>query len=242
MILTCPECFTRYQADEAKFPPQGREVRCAKCGHLWHQDPPARAEEPVVAEPEPEFEPPPREEEPRPQAYVAPPAFDVAPQRAAAERAPAPKRASPWPRRIVLGAGWLVLGLLVAAIGWAAMTYRHEVVRHWPRSASLYTRFGVASGVSGLQIEDYHYRLEAQGGQTVLTVSGRVVNVSGQEMAVPQLHASLMDGAEHEIYHWSFAPAKLSLGAGQATHFVTRLSSPPGAARHLQLRFARQGE
>ena len=37
MILTCPNCATRYSADEAKFPPAGRQVRCAKCGHAWHQ-------------------------------------------------------------------------------------------------------------------------------------------------------------------------------------------------------------
>jgi predicted Zn finger-like uncharacterized protein len=37
MILTCPACATRYQTDEAKFPPDGRQVRCAKCSHVWHQ-------------------------------------------------------------------------------------------------------------------------------------------------------------------------------------------------------------
>lgn len=48
MILTCPNCSTRYQADAAKFPQAGRNVRCAKCAHVWHQMPPP-------AEPEPEF-------------------------------------------------------------------------------------------------------------------------------------------------------------------------------------------
>ena len=37
MILTCPQCSTRYQVDGAKFPSTGRNVRCAKCGHVWHQ-------------------------------------------------------------------------------------------------------------------------------------------------------------------------------------------------------------
>src|SRR5471032_2416724 len=58
MILTCPSCATRYQADEAKFPAAGRQVRCAKCGHVWHQGPLAPEEqvaetpEPVIAAPE----------------------------------------------------------------------------------------------------------------------------------------------------------------------------------------------
>src|SRR5689334_2839660 len=71
MILTCPQCDTRYQADGSKFPAAGRNVRCAKCGHVWHQlgpepepDPeaelfveePPRPPEPP-SEPEPESEP-----------------------------------------------------------------------------------------------------------------------------------------------------------------------------------------
>ena len=44
MILTCPNCATRYEADAAKFLPAGRKVRCAKCGHTWHQPAPAPEE------------------------------------------------------------------------------------------------------------------------------------------------------------------------------------------------------
>jgi predicted Zn finger-like uncharacterized protein len=40
MILTCPACSRHYNADASKFPPEGRSVRCANCGHVWHQDPP----------------------------------------------------------------------------------------------------------------------------------------------------------------------------------------------------------
>ena len=50
MILTCPQCATRYQADEAKFPPAGRAVRCGKCRHQWHQPG-------FAIEPEPKTEP-----------------------------------------------------------------------------------------------------------------------------------------------------------------------------------------
>src|SRR5579872_5537623 len=46
MILTCPSCATRYQADAAKFLPAGRNVKCAKCGHVWHQGAPATEPEP----------------------------------------------------------------------------------------------------------------------------------------------------------------------------------------------------
>src|SRR5215471_11410904 len=49
MILTCPNCSTRYQADATRFPLAGRNVRCAKCAHVWHQLPPPPEPEPELA-------------------------------------------------------------------------------------------------------------------------------------------------------------------------------------------------
>src|SRR5690348_14679877 len=83
MIITCPNCATRYQADAAKFPATGRKVKCAKCGHAWHQDPPAPepaivVEEPAVEEPAPPPPPaPPLQPEP---AFEQPVAEEPAPR------------------------------------------------------------------------------------------------------------------------------------------------------------------
>jgi predicted Zn finger-like uncharacterized protein len=39
MILTCPSCGTQYAVKDGAIPDGGRKVRCASCGHSWHQDP-----------------------------------------------------------------------------------------------------------------------------------------------------------------------------------------------------------
>src|SRR5262245_61942276 len=46
--IICPVCETRYEV-KAAFPPQGRKVRCSKCGHVWQAQPVASVSEPAAA-------------------------------------------------------------------------------------------------------------------------------------------------------------------------------------------------
>lgn len=39
MILSCPNCSTRYLLSSASIGVDGRDVRCAKCNHQWFQEP-----------------------------------------------------------------------------------------------------------------------------------------------------------------------------------------------------------
>src|SRR4051812_5015595 len=43
MILTCPSCGTQYAVKDGAIPEGGRNVRCAACGHSWHQNPDSQA-------------------------------------------------------------------------------------------------------------------------------------------------------------------------------------------------------
>lgn len=35
MIISCPSCEAKFRADDSRFGPDGRKVRCSKCGHVW---------------------------------------------------------------------------------------------------------------------------------------------------------------------------------------------------------------
>jgi predicted Zn finger-like uncharacterized protein len=236
MILTCPACSTRYQADETKFSPAGRNVRCHKCGHVWYQPAPEPEGEPEPVFVAPEPPPPSAFEAPPPQAYMQPPSFAVE------SREQAPKPRSPWLRHLLLGVGWAGLAAIVVLVGWTAMVYRQQIVAAWPQSASFYSKLGLQTNASGLQIVDHQYHEEIRDGQSTLVVTGRLVNISGRELSVPQIRVTLSDHDKRELYHWTFMPAVISLHPGQTTRFVTRLSSPPAATRHLELRFAKAGE
>ena len=36
MLIVCPSCTTSYDVDSASLPPNGRQVRCARCRTVWH--------------------------------------------------------------------------------------------------------------------------------------------------------------------------------------------------------------
>lgn len=245
MILTCPQCATRYQTDAARFPAAGRNVRCAKCGHVWHQLGPA-------PEPDPEAEVIVQETPPEPPAPQEPPSIAAQPRVAAfaptpaiarePEEAPAPVRSGGWLGRAAIAVGWVVLVGLIVTIGWAAVSFRDAVATWLPQTASVYAAAGLPVAARGIDFADVSRALETEDGQQVLAVTGRIVNHSDHELTVPLVRVALFDADRHELYHWTFVPAISTLQPGASEKFRTRLSSPPAATHDLEVRFAHAGE
>ena len=249
MILTCPSCSTRYSVDAAKFPPAGRTVRCAKCGHSWFQaGEAAEIAEPAAVEPTgPVFVPQAVQD-----ARAADPVDDVAsiaapfaPASASLSRTTTIVEDKPLGRlgpKLALMAGWVGLVAVILAIGFAAVRYRQDIATIWPQSAGVYAALGLPVNASGIDFRQVEYRRESEDGQVVLAVSGQIVNAGRRELPVPQtVRVTLSDASNHELYHWTFKPTAQILAPGQAVKFVTRLASPPAAARHLEVRFAKDG-
>jgi hypothetical protein len=93
----------------------------------------------------------------------------------------------------------------------------------------------------GIALTDVAYQQEFEDGQPVLSVTGKVVNVSDRELPVPELQVVLTDDSRRELYHWTFDAGIPTLKPGAQSAFVTRLSSPPADARNLNIRFADAG-
>lgn len=236
MILTCPSCSTRYQADAAKFPAAGRQVRCAKCGNSWHQAAPEPEPEPVaidaleVPEPAPETASADLRDTP-----IAAPSGIRAFAPAASVPPPQPSQLG---QKLAVAAGWIGLIVVVLAIGYSAVRYRQEIAVVWPQSAGVYSSLGMHVNAGGLDFRAVDYRRETEDGQTVLAVTGTIINPTDHQLPVPQsVRVTLSDGDNREVYHWSFQPKATVLRPGQSVAFVTRLSSPPSTARHMEVRF-----
>jgi hypothetical protein len=128
------------------------------------------------------------------------------------------------------------------AIGYSAVRYRQEITVIWPQSAGVYSTLGMKVNNHGIDFAHVDYHRESEDGQVVLAVTGAIVNEGNRELPVPQnVLVTLSDASNHELYHWTFTPNVQSLKPGQSAAFLTRLSSPPAAARHLEVRFAPHG-
>jgi hypothetical protein len=162
-------------------------------------------------------------------------------------RAFAPQPATPEPRApigptLAVVAGWAGLIAVVLLIAVSAVRYRQDIAVIWPQSAGVYSSLGLHVNTSGIDFRSVDYRRESEDGQVVLAVTGVIVNAGSRQLPVPQtVRVTLSDASNHELYHWTFKPGTTVLAPGQSIPFVTRLSSPPAAARHLEVRFAKDG-
>lgn len=262
MIITCPECDTRYTVKAAAFTAPGRKVRCKNCGNAWFQAPPDDA--PKSVEPAPEPDPPVTAPDVKPSAQPDPPEaqseeepeapapvitrpqpVDEAPAIDPAEftRPPAATAFDPTPKKsrgALLGWGALVAFVLVFAGALAA--FRGDVVRFWPATASVYQAVGLPVIIQGMEFRQVMYEQANENGLTVLSIRGEIVNVADERGPVPRVRVALRDQDGQELYHYFFAIPEAELDAGATAEFVTRLSSPPEAARDLVLRFVEPGE
>jgi predicted Zn finger-like uncharacterized protein len=230
MILTCPQCATRYQIDDSKFPPEGRKVRCTKCGHVWFQ---------AALPPEPE------------PGRVSAPAGVTSPALAGQAGADAPRgpmRPAPPPEtrrkqgargeRMAAVAGWMGLVAVLGLIAWGAIRYRDAIADVWPQTSSLYAALGLPANARGPAFESVSYRREIQAGQAVLIVNGTIVNAGAREIAVPGIQVVLTDDRQRSVDRWGFSPPQPHLKPGARMNFTTRRANPPSSARHLDIHFA----
>jgi predicted Zn finger-like uncharacterized protein len=241
MILTCPSCGTRYQTDRARFSHPGMNVRCAKCGHVWFH---ALTEVEHEPEPEPEIAATPPAVAEESQAFRAG-AFTPTPAEstyAPPTRIAEPVRGRRTGARIATAAGWLGLIIFVAVLAWAVVTYRQTIAELWPRTSSFYAMIGMPVNVRGLAFQNVDYKYEYEDGVPVLSLTGKIVNVSARELPVPEIHVSLSDIDKHELYHWNFDAGVAALKPGEAKDFVTRLTTPPNGARGVDIRFVQDNE
>ena len=152
MRIVCPSCAAAYEVPDARVVP-GQPVRCARCGTSW--TPVAGPQPATDAAPTrlPTAGPVPL---PRPAPTAAPkttaPTLPRLPSNAQVFSTPDPFAMTPeGPGTRFAGgpavlAGWVVSVAAVVGLGWAAITWRHDIMHAWPPSERLYSTLGLMAG------------------------------------------------------------------------------------------------
>lgn len=211
MILTCPECSTRYHVDPASLGSGGRAVRCANCGSRWTARPPD--DTPQVVE------------------FVAPEAPKLH-RRPAGGRAEA--RPGGGPNGLV---GWLI-AVLVVLLAAGAVIARNEIVAAFPASAGVYQTLGLPVTMKlDLQFENVTSERISERGLSILVVQGEVVNRSDQVRDVPPVRIALLDDGGRQLQYELFDVEDARLAPAERTRFTARVVNPTEQARNFSITF-----
>ncbi len=227
MIVTCPNCSTRYSLTSAYIGPSGRKVRCTKCGHTWFQRP--VEEEHVMTSAtigfDPRTESGPTEVRPaRPMPAAKPVTITTASKGGDKRRKPS--------------VGWYALAASVAAIAAAGWLAREPIVHAWPPAALLYEMAGapVPPPGAGLQLQNVRSEQRAEEGGVVLVVEGQIVNTSEAERPVPRLRAISLDHEKQPVQSWAIDASAVALLPGEIATFHSA-QRDPGPIAEVMLTF-----
>ena len=243
MILTCPECATRYFVQDETLGAAGRTVRCTHCKSSWHATPTAEAQDRAPLELVLDDE----------EGAVgrAPYDLDIEPAAASAAATPADlpgeelpklfrervKRSERLRKAAAAGAVWGLLGAAcVAGLG-AAAVFRADVVRAWPQTASVYATVGLPVNVTGLVIEDAHVDQRFVEGRPSLVVRGAIRNVRGSPAETPPLKVTLMNAKGKAVKTEIARAGEAVIPAGATRYFVVDVSDPPSSVTQAEVRF-----
>jgi predicted Zn finger-like uncharacterized protein len=232
MILTCPECATRYFVEDGRIDADGRAVRCAACGARWT----ATSEEPLELEVEPSGS--------LSAAEAASPAADPAPavRDLPADELPKVFRGRAQTRAKVreaaaTGVVWAGLAGGLVLLLTVTVVLRQNIAQLWPRTAGAYAMAGLPVNLVGLTIEDQHAQPALKDGRAVLVVSGALRNIRDRAVAPPPLRVSLLNPAGRAVAVDIADPGGARIPPGEARRFAINVFDPPVSASDVQIDF-----
>ena len=219
MIITCPECSTRYVVDPAAIGAAGRIVRCSRCEHSWAEPPP--------------------KDLPQSGPFRAPPLSAERPMPRSRPRGTnLPALPSKPPRRAPAILWSLVFVVLFGSIG-AAIWYRDLIMSRVPETEIIFAAVGLgpeAAG-AGLQLQVSKPDYKTRDGKRVVIIKGFVVNISEKARVVPEMIVKVYDKNKDVLFEKRFAPSSPKLLVKERISFATELIDPPAAGTGIEVTF-----
>lgn len=225
MILSCPNCATKYTLNESQLGVRGRTVRCAACKTTWHAE---RPEKPIDLS----FSDVKKSEKETVEDLHT----------VKAKKLPLKYRAilEDKKRMKALAAQGMVWGGMAAAFALIlalGFFLRVDIVRAFPRIAGAYAMVGMKVNGTHLVFGDKTADAGFKGGRFVVTVKAQVKNTSDKPVPVPPVRVKLLDGTLQE-FNSVLMPSNGLIVAPHATRtLVFDVADPKNLISSLDLDF-----
>lgn len=242
MILTCPECASRYFVDDSKVGAAGRVVRCAACGTRWtarNEDALDLFEEPSAADLAGE-----------PNLTALGGAADSAADdsetpvdqlpgeelpKVFRARADAERRLKEAKTTGLVWGGMVAVMILLLGAAWLNNI---NVAKLWPGTAGAYAFINRPVNTVGLVVEDLKAEPSMQDGHAAITITGVIRNITDHAVTTPPLRVALLNKHEKRVAGRLAAAADPLIPPSQTRHFSVTLLDPPRTANTLEIGFA----
>ncbi len=212
MILTCEACHTNYMVKPDAIGPQGRQVRCIKCGHEWLQMP-VNEEPAAVAAPVADT---PAALEPVPQGSALPVVKEI-------RHAPLWLKLLPFP-------------LALCTLAFYAIIDHAHVVKQFPELATFYDAIGLEQehGVvlSDVKLVKLNVEKEAR---PAYVLQWKMRNDAEVEKVLPSVEVSLLDDQKESLYDLQLTSPGSAIKPGQSLEFKHRLTEMEAAYVRLDI-------
>ncbi len=229
MILTCPECATRYFVREGSIPDGGRKVRCAGCAHMWHatsddlsSDVSSIADDDIYAS----------------ETDAASAFNDPIPEPPLPTQIRAKAHAQRQTREAVAaGVVWAVMCAGFALVLVGAVLFRVQVVRVFPATAGAYAAVKLPVNPTGLSLENVVGGPGLTNGRATLVISGVERNVETETRSAAPVRVGLFDKAGKRIREQIAPVDGPPLAPGETRNFNINVFDPPINIAEFQVEF-----
>jgi predicted Zn finger-like uncharacterized protein len=117
------------------------------------------------------------------------------------------------------------------------VTWRADIVRLMPQTATFFKMVGLGVNLRGLAFEDVKVSSEVVDSKPVLIIEGNIVDIGKKVVEIPRLRFLVRDANGTEIYAWNALLDQPVLKPGEKAWFKSRLASPPADGRDIVVRF-----
>ena len=226
MILTCPQCGSRFLLSAYALSPEGRRVKCSNCAEVWFQAPDTEEINDIKDEgAKSPFQEIPESVKPIREGSALP----VIPSDKSKKTPPGAVR------------GYAAAACIFLIIGICLVAGRDYIIQYWPPSGILYEALGYKTllPAEGLEFDQITVTADSKNnpvGETI-KIDGQIVNRAKTIIAIPTIQVDLRDENGNMLERWTIGPPKPTLAGGARAEFTSERQSFIKDGKDVNIKF-----